>query len=50
MKEIVRTMQDMKVEFNKEIESLKKNQSEMKQEMKSSIILIKVQWKSSPTE
>lgn len=35
MKEILRTMQDMKVEFNKQIESLKKTQTEMKQEMKT---------------
>lgn len=41
MKGIVRTVQDMKVEFSKEIEPLKKTQSEMKQEMKNSIILIK---------
>ena len=31
--EVMKTIQDMKVEFNKEIKSLKKTQSEIKVEM-----------------
>lgn len=34
MNEMTKTIQDMKVEFNREIESLEKSQTEIKLEMK----------------
>lgn len=36
MNEIIKSIQDLKVEFNKEIKSLKKTQTEMKYEIKTS--------------
>lgn len=47
MNEIGKPIKDMKTEFNKKVELLKKSQPEMMPEVKGSISQIKPQWKDS---